>query len=146
MRGQHRLYRVELGPLNDRRMVTWVANLSVRDIADVDAVAQQEIELPAGKIAAAQRPAGGGRALRNRDPLAAQRFLQQPDVAEREVAPVTQADFGDATGLTNVHVNRTLRELRLHGVVKIQAGTVTVLDWDRMVKVGDFDQAFLLLN
>jgi CRP-like cAMP-binding protein len=60
--------------------------------------------------------------------------------------PITQADLGDATGLTNIHVNRTLRELRMQAVVEMQAGIVTVLDWDRMVSVGDFDPAFLLLN
>jgi CRP-like cAMP-binding protein len=60
--------------------------------------------------------------------------------------PITQTDLGDATGLTNIHVNRTLRQLRTEGVVQMRAGIVLIHDWNRLVSVGDFDPAFLLLN
>jgi CRP-like cAMP-binding protein len=60
--------------------------------------------------------------------------------------PITQADLGDATGLTNVHVNRTLKELRTQTIVEVRAGTVTIHDWHRLVSVGDFDPAFMLLD
>lgn len=60
--------------------------------------------------------------------------------------PATQADLGDATGLTSVHVNRTLRDLRIRSIVTAQAGRVTVHDWDRLVSTGDFDDAFMLLD
>jgi CRP-like cAMP-binding protein len=60
--------------------------------------------------------------------------------------PITQTDLGDATGLTNIHVNRTLRQLRSEGLVRMGAGIVIIHDWDRLVSVGDFDPAFLLLN
>jgi CRP-like cAMP-binding protein len=60
--------------------------------------------------------------------------------------PITQADLGDATGLTSVHVNRTLKELRARSIVEARAGTVTVHDWDQMVAVGDFDPAYMLLD
>jgi CRP-like cAMP-binding protein len=60
--------------------------------------------------------------------------------------PVTQTDLGDATGLTAVHVNRTLRDLREQSIVELRSGTVTVHDWDRLVKTGDFDAAFMLLD
>lgn len=60
--------------------------------------------------------------------------------------PITQADLGDATGLTSVHVNRTLRELRTNGVADLRAGTVTVHNWPKLVSVGDFDSAFLVLE
>src|SRR5215203_3975018 len=31
--------------------------------------------------------------------------------------PITQAELGDATGLSTVHVNRTLQDLRGHGLI-----------------------------
>ncbi len=60
--------------------------------------------------------------------------------------PITQPDLGDATGLTGVHVNRTLRELRTSGIVELQAGVVTIHDWQRLASVGDFDAAYMLLG
>jgi CRP-like cAMP-binding protein len=60
--------------------------------------------------------------------------------------PMTQTDLADATGLTGVHVNRTLRVLRTGSVVEFHAGTVTVHDWDEMVKIADFDSGFMLLD
>jgi CRP-like cAMP-binding protein len=60
--------------------------------------------------------------------------------------PITQTDLGDATGLTNVHVNRVLKELRLQAIVELRAGTVTIHDWDKLVSVGDFDSTSLLLD
>ena len=59
---------------------------------------------------------------------------------------VTQGDLADATGLTNIHVNRTLRELRTRSIVTARAGIVTVHDWDAMVAIGDFDGGFMLLD
>ena len=60
--------------------------------------------------------------------------------------PVTQVGLGDATGLTPVHVNRTLKELKARSIVTARSGNVTVHDWDRLVTTGGFDDAFLLLD
>jgi CRP-like cAMP-binding protein len=60
--------------------------------------------------------------------------------------PMTQEHLGDATGLTSVHVNRTLRDLRDKSVVDFRGGTVTIQDWDLLVSTGDFDPAYLLLD
>jgi CRP-like cAMP-binding protein len=60
--------------------------------------------------------------------------------------PITQTDLGDATGLTPVHINRMLRELREQSLVELRLGTVTIHDWDRLVATGDFDAAFMLLD
>jgi CRP-like cAMP-binding protein len=60
--------------------------------------------------------------------------------------PITQADLGDATGLTSVHVNRTLKELREQSIVEHRSGAVTIHDWDQLVKTGDFDAGFMLLD
>jgi CRP-like cAMP-binding protein len=60
--------------------------------------------------------------------------------------PITQSDLGDATGLTNVHVNRTLKELRSRSIVALQGGRVTIHNWDELVAAADFDDAFMLLD
>ena len=44
--------------------------------------------------------------------------------------PLTQADLGDATGLSVVHVNRTIRQLREDGLIRLSKGRIVqVLDW-----------------
>jgi CRP-like cAMP-binding protein len=60
--------------------------------------------------------------------------------------PLTQAEFGDALGLSAVHVNRTLQELRGDGLITLRAGAVTVLDWDRLRQAGEFDPTYLHLR
>jgi len=60
--------------------------------------------------------------------------------------PITQEGLGDATGLTSVHVNRTLKELRKQSILTFKAGTVTIPDWPRLVAVGEFDDGFMLLD
>jgi CRP-like cAMP-binding protein len=60
--------------------------------------------------------------------------------------PVRQSDLADATGLTAVHVNRTLKELRTRSAATMRSGTVTIQDWDQLATIGDFDDAFMLLD
>jgi len=62
------------------------------------------------------------------------------------VFPLTQAEFGDALGLSTVHVNRTLQELRGEGLITLRNGSVTVLDWDRLREAGEFDPTYLHLR
>ena len=57
--------------------------------------------------------------------------------------PVTQAEFADALGLTLVHVNRVLRDLRLLEIVRIESRMVSILDWERLVALGEFDPTYL---
>lgn len=60
--------------------------------------------------------------------------------------PITQAELGDALGLSTVHVNRTLQELRRDGLITTHAATVTVQDWDRLKAAGEFDPTYLHLR
>ena len=60
--------------------------------------------------------------------------------------PLTQAELADATGLSAVHVNRTLQELRGEGLITLRAGSLTVLDWERLKEAGEFDPAYLHLK
>lgn len=57
--------------------------------------------------------------------------------------PVTQEQLADATGLTAVHTNRTLQSLRRDGLIQLGARSLTVLDWDRLREVADFDELYL---
>ena len=56
----------------------------------------------------------------------------------------TQEQIGDALGLTGVHVNRTLRELREQQLVSCGRQEVTIHDWDRLAKVAEFSPTYLL--
>jgi len=57
--------------------------------------------------------------------------------------PLTQIDLADCCGLTSVHVNRMLRELREDGLVEFRSGTVTILDVERLAASCDFDPFYL---
>lgn len=60
--------------------------------------------------------------------------------------PLTQLDLGDATGLTSVHVNRMLRELRETGLLTFRGGRVTINDWDQLKRAAEFDPTYLHLE
>ena len=57
--------------------------------------------------------------------------------------PATQTHLGDMLALTSVHVNRTLKALRDEEVAHVRDGVVRVLDWQRLIKVGEFDPSYL---
>ena len=60
--------------------------------------------------------------------------------------PMTQAELGDAMGISTVHVNRTLQELRAAGLIRLTGARLTVLDWNRLKEVGEFDPTYLHLD
>ena len=57
--------------------------------------------------------------------------------------PMTQEQLADCTGLTSVHVNRTLRGLEGDGIISRTRRTVTVENWKRLAQEGDFSSAYL---
>ena len=57
--------------------------------------------------------------------------------------PLSQYLLADALGLTAVHVNRVLRELREDGLVTFQQGQVVIHDLDGLVLLADFDKSYL---
>jgi CRP-like cAMP-binding protein len=57
--------------------------------------------------------------------------------------PLTQYHLADTLGLSAVHVNRTLRQLRERGLVTFRDGHVTFNDHDRLVELAAFDPAYL---
>ena len=60
--------------------------------------------------------------------------------------PITQAELGDALGLSTVHVNRTLQDLRAAGLITLNGKLLTVLDCEGLKEVGDFDPTYLHLR
>jgi CRP-like cAMP-binding protein len=60
--------------------------------------------------------------------------------------PLSQIELADATGLTNVHVNRTLQDLRGEKLIMLSGAKLTVLDWPGLAKVGEFDPTYLGLR
>ncbi len=59
--------------------------------------------------------------------------------------PLTQTELADALGLSTVHVNRVLQELRREQLIAFEDGALTVLDWGRLTEVGEFDPTYLHL-
>jgi DNA-binding transcriptional regulator LsrR (DeoR family) len=56
---------------------------------------------------------------------------------------MTQIDLADALGLTPVHVNRVLQELRKEGVLDFRNNVVTTSNLARLRVIGDFDPLYL---
>lgn len=57
--------------------------------------------------------------------------------------PMTQEQVGDATGLTAVHVNRMLQQLRADGVLARDNRVDRVVHWKQLCAIGGFDNAYL---
>ena len=57
--------------------------------------------------------------------------------------PITQSELADATGMTTVHVNRTLMELRRDGLIELKGSKLRALDWERLKQAGGFDPTYL---
>lgn len=61
--------------------------------------------------------------------------------------PMTQEQIADCTGLTPVHVNRTLKTLEAEKLItRRNTRTVTIGDWKKLAEAGDFDSTYLHLH
>jgi CRP-like cAMP-binding protein len=60
--------------------------------------------------------------------------------------PITQLDLADASGLTSVHVNRMLRQLRGEGLMTFRNSLVEIHDLPALERVAEFDRAYLFLT
>ncbi len=69
--------------------------------------------------------------------------LSQGDVCE---LPMTQAELGDALGISTVHVHRVLQKLRGEGLITLTRGSPTVNDWEGLKQAGEFDPTYLHLD
>lgn len=59
---------------------------------------------------------------------------------------LTQNDLANCLGLTSVHVNRVLRELRERGLVTFRGGHVTISDPAGLSSLADFSPDYLFLE
>lgn len=57
--------------------------------------------------------------------------------------PLTQTNIADATGITPVHVSRSLQALRGSGLIELSRTKVTILDWDGLVDMSGFETDYL---
>ncbi|MEA1832231.1 Crp/Fnr family transcriptional regulator [Methylobacterium durans] len=62
------------------------------------------------------------------------------------ILPVTQVDLGDATGLSNVHVNRVLQELRADGLIVLKGRQLTIPDLGTLQALSLFNVNYLHLD
>jgi CRP-like cAMP-binding protein len=60
--------------------------------------------------------------------------------------PMTQIDLADATGLTPVHVNRVLQQLREDQLILLRNRTLTVVAPERLKDIAGFSANYLHLN
>lgn len=61
--------------------------------------------------------------------------------------PMTQDQLADATGLTAVHVNRTLQALEKDGLIeRATPKSVIIGDWKKLAAAGDFQSDYLHLD
>ncbi len=74
--------------------------------------------------------------------------LQMVGLAEGQgfAMPLTQGDLADALGLSTVHVNRTLQELRGRGLLNLRNRHLTILDFDVLSATANFNRAYLHLS
>lgn len=59
---------------------------------------------------------------------------------------ITQGDLAECLGLTSVHVNRILRQLREAGLAVFRDGRVEILDYAGLKRIAEFDPAYLQIE
>ena len=57
--------------------------------------------------------------------------------------PLTQEQIGEALGITAVHANRVIRQLRQEGILELSRGRITILNQQALLDLADFDGRYL---
>lgn len=57
--------------------------------------------------------------------------------------PLTQEQIADALGITSIHANRVIKQLRTDGVIDIHRGRVSILDQHKFEELADFDNRYM---
>lgn len=66
--------------------------------------------------------------------------------ANEYLFPMTQEQLADATGLTPVHVNRTLKILEADGLIIREKRNIRIPDWQRLRDASGFNELYLHLD
>ena len=69
--------------------------------------------------------------------------LIDPDQGQQICFPLTQDDLADVLGLTPVHINRKLQQLRQEELITLRSKQLTILDLKTLQQVAGFDSAYL---
>ncbi len=67
------------------------------------------------------------------------RFQADSRVLASDDIPMTQEDLAEAVGLTPIHVNRTLKQLKAEGLIACGKGWLSVLDEDGLRELANYD-------
>ncbi|RFC63257.1 Crp/Fnr family transcriptional regulator [Mesorhizobium denitrificans] len=77
-------------------------------------------------------------------------FLRQQSAGRAQISgcefPVTQAELGDATGLSTVHVNRTLQQMRSAEMITLHNKRLVIHDLDALMRQAMFNPNYLHLG
>lgn len=57
--------------------------------------------------------------------------------------PLSQIVLADALGMTPVHINRVLKELRLSGTMQLRRGSLLIMDPVKLANIAGFDENYL---
>ena len=57
--------------------------------------------------------------------------------------PLTQGDLAQTLGLSNVHANRTVQELRRQGLIELKGKNLRLLDLPRLRQIAEFSPGYL---
>ena len=108
--------------------------------ANVDAAITRELALSLGQRSAMSRMAH----------LFCELYLRLDAVgrarADGYAFPLTQRELSECLGLTVVHANRTIQELRRRGLVELENRQLTILDRRGLEGIAEFDSTYLYLD
>lgn len=60
--------------------------------------------------------------------------------------PLTQGELGQTLGLSNVHVNRVLQEMRRQHLIELKGKSLRIFDLPRLRRIAEFDPAYLQIG
>jgi len=61
-------------------------------------------------------------------------------------SPLTQSDLAAICGISAVHANRTIQDLRRRGLLQWQSRMITITDWPALVRLAGFKPDYLRLR
>ncbi len=72
-----------------------------------------------------------------------ERFCEQNVSESAAIIPLTQEDIADAVGMTQIHVNRMLQQMKEDNLLSCANGRLEILDHDALIRLANFDPKLL---